>query len=216
MQTGRRLEICPTGRRWSGFGLDDGFVWEIAAEGFEAVKIFHGAAVQALGLGLIAKEEREAGGLAGLEVETFAEGVGAVLGFGDFDIAGEIAGQGQGERVIAVEHLIEAGSEDAGFERGGAKEGLLGEGDAFDGEEFLGIDGLVEVDQIVLQPGDGILLFEADDGEVGGGEAVFARVLGGAHLTLGRARAGGAGGVGAVGGQTPGGNSRHGILSHQQ
>ena len=35
--------------------------------------------------------------------------------------------------------------EEAGFEAGGAEDGLLGEGDALEGEEFLGVDGVVEV-----------------------------------------------------------------------
>ena len=100
-----------------------------------------------------------------------------------------------------VEGLVEAGGEEAGFEAGGAEEGLLGEGDAFDGEEFLGVDGPVGGDEVVPEVGDLIEVFEADDGEVGGGEAVFAGVLGGTGLALGGAGAGGVGGIGAIGGE---------------
>src|ERR1035438_7719781 len=46
----------------------------------------------------------------------------------------------------------------------------------------------------------GGLHFEADDGEGGGGESVFAGVLGGAGFAFGGAGSGGLGGVGSVGG----------------
>jgi len=41
----------------------------------------------------------------------------------------------------AVEGLVEAGGEEAGFEAGAAEDGVLGKGDAFEGEELLGVDG---------------------------------------------------------------------------
>ena len=97
--------------------------------------------------------------------------------------------------------LIEAGGEEAGFEGGGAQQGLLGEGDALDGEQLLMVDGLVDGDEVGLEVGDGVEVFEADDGEVGGGEAVFAGVLSGAGLALRGTGTGGAGGVGAIGGE---------------
>jgi hypothetical protein len=135
-------------------------------------------------------------------METFAQQVVAVLGARDFDIASEEVRVHHYHGVISgVEGLVEAGGEEAGFEAGGAEEGLLGEGDALDGEEFLGVDGLVDVQKIVLEVGDFIELFEADDGEGGGGEAVFAGVLGGAGLALWGARPGGFGGIGAIGGE---------------
>ena len=49
--------------------------------------------------------------------------------------------------------------------------------------------------------GDLIEVFEADDGEGGGSEAVFAGILRGAGLALGGAGPGGLGGVGAIGGE---------------
>ncbi len=76
----------------------------------------------------------------------------------------------------------------------------MGEGDPLDGEQFLGVDGFVDGKQVVRQMGDIVEIFEADDGERGWGEAVFA-VLGGAGLALRGARAGRTGGVGAVGGE---------------
>jgi hypothetical protein len=89
---------------------------------------------------------------------------------------------------------------DAFFEAGGAEEGLLGEGDALDGIHLLGVDGLVESDGVVTEVGDLLGVFEADDGVIGGGEAVFAGVLGGTGLAFRGARAGRFGGVGAIGG----------------
>ena len=101
----------------------------------------------------------------------------------------------------AIKRFVEAIGEHAVFEARGAEEGLLGEGDAFDGEELLGVDGLVAGDEVFAEAGDFVEVFEADDGEDGGGEAVFAGVLGGAGFAFGGAGAGGAGGVGAIGGE---------------
>ena len=52
----------------------------------------------------------------------------------------------------------------------------MGEGDALEGEQFLVVDGLEDGDEVGLEVSDGVEVFEADDGEVGGSEAVFARV----------------------------------------
>jgi len=78
---------------------------------------------------------------------------------------------------VGVEGLVEAGGEEAGFEAGGAEDGLLGEGHAFEGEEFLGVDGVIGCDEVFAEVGDLIEVFEADYGEVVR-EAVFAGVLG--------------------------------------
>ena len=57
-------------------------------------------------------------------------------------------------------------------------------------------------------------VFEADDGEGGGGEAVFAGILGRAGLAFRGAGAGGLGGVGAIGGELFRGNGvRHGNIT---
>ena len=76
-----------------------------------------------------------------------------------------------------VEGLVEAGGEEAGLEARGTEDGLLGEGEALDGEEFLGVDGLVDGDEVGSEMGDLLEVFEADDGEGRGSEAVFAAIL---------------------------------------
>jgi hypothetical protein len=96
---------------------------------------------------------------------------------------------------------FEAGGEETAFEARGAEESLLSEGDALDGEEFLGVDGLEDGQEVVLEVGDLLEVFEADDGEGRGGEAVFAGILGGAGLALRGAGAGGLSGIGAIGGE---------------
>ncbi|HUI53384.1 MAG TPA: hypothetical protein VLY04_00340 [Bryobacteraceae bacterium] len=144
-------------------------------------------------------------------MKTFGEEVVAVLGAGDLDVADEVLLHEEVGPAVARHDGIEAGGEEAGFESGGAEEGLLGESDALDGEEFLGVDGLVGGDEVGLEVGDGLEVFEADDGEVGGPEAVLAGVEGGAGLAFGSAGAGGAGGVGAVGGELLVGNGGVGM-----
>jgi hypothetical protein len=159
------------------------------------------------GLGLIAQEEGKAVGLAGHAVEAVAEQEVAVLGAGDFDIA--VAGYGGVHEADgfagAVEGHVEAGGEETGFEASAAEDGVLGEGDAFEGEEFLGVDRLVEGDEVVAEAGDFLKILEADDGEGRAGELMFAGILGGASFALGGAGPGGAGGVGAIGGEALGG-----------
>jgi hypothetical protein len=68
-------------------------------------------------------------------------------------------------------------------------------------EGFLGVDGLVDGQEVSSETGDGVEVFEADDGELGSPEAVFAGVLGGAGLAFGGAGSGGSGGVGTIGGK---------------
>jgi hypothetical protein len=130
-------------------------------------------------------------------VKTFGEPAVEVLVEDDFGIARVLAGD---------EALIEASGEETGLKCGGTKKCLLGEGDVFDDEKLLGSDGPVEGDEVGLEVGHRVEVFRADDGEVGGSEAVLAGVLGGASLALGRARAGGAGGVGTIGSETARGN----------
>jgi hypothetical protein len=148
----------------------------------------------ALGLGLIAQQEGEAVGFAGQQVV-------AILGAGDFDIA--IAGDGGVHQAdglaAAIEGGVQAGGEVAGFQAGAAEDGVLG-------EELLGVDGLVDGDEVVAEAGDFLEVFEADDGEGGPGEDVFAGVLGRVGLARRGARSGGFGGVGTIGGEAFGGN----------
>jgi len=139
----------------------------------------------AFGLGLIAQEQRPASGGFRHAVETLAEGVVAVLGAGDLEIRGEILVHQEERLPAGIQGLIEAGGKEAGLEACGAEEGLLGKGDALDGEEFLGVDGLVGGQEVGLEMGDFLKLFEADDGEGGGSEAVLPGILGGADLASG-------------------------------
>jgi hypothetical protein len=76
---------------------------------------------------------------------------------------------------------------------------LLGDGDALDGEEFLGVDGAVDGNGVIAELLNLVEVFEADNAEGGAGETVFAGVLGRAGFAFGGARAGRASGVGAVG-----------------
>ena len=145
-------------------------------------------------------------------MEPFAQSVVAVLGAGDFDIAiaDEVLAHGDDGIAAAVEGLVEAGGEEAGLEAGSADESLLSEGDALQGEEFLGVDGLVESGEVGGEMGDLIQIFEADDCKGGGGEAVRAGIAGGAGLAFRGARAGGVGGVGPIGGALLFGDGRSG------
>ena len=168
-----------------------------------------GAAVKALGLGLIAEEQGPTVGLPGGAVEALGEEEVAVLGAGDLDIAiaGELLVHGEEWLVVGdVEGLIEAVGEEAGFEAGGAADGLLGDGHALDGEQLLGVDGLVDGDEIGLEVSNFLEVLEADDAEGGGSEAMADGVAGGGGLALGGAGAGGVGGVGAIGGKRRGGD----------
>ena len=119
-----------------------------------------------------------------------------------------------------VESHVEAVREEVGLQAGGAEHRLLCEGHALDSEQFLGVDGLVEGGEVGFEMGDLLEVFEPDDGEGGGGEAVRAGIAGGAGLAFGRAgrrvettlRAGALSGVGAIGGALFFGD-RHGIGS---
>jgi len=194
-------------RRGNGFVF--GFVWgnvgEFGAKPFETVEIFDGAAVEALGLGLVAEENGPGGGVSGEAGEALGEAEVAILAAGDLERVSEDFGEelAHGES-FGVHDFIEADGEEAVFEGGAAEQGLLGEGDAFDGEEFLGVEGLVEGHGVSPEVGDDVDFFEPDDGEVFGGEGVLASVLGRAGFTFGSARSGGLCGVGAVGSVTVG------------
>ena len=72
---------------------------------------------------------------------------------------------------------------------------------ALEGELFLGVDGLIDGGEVVGEMGDFVEVLQADDGEGGGGEAVFAGVRGGAGLAFGCSGAGAFRGVGAIGGE---------------
>ena len=64
-------------------------------------------------------------------------GADHVRGHGDEDVVG-----------AAVEGFVETGGEDAGLEAIGTEDGVLGHGGAREGQHFLGVDGLVDGDEI--------------------------------------------------------------------
>jgi hypothetical protein len=136
-------------------------------------------------------------------LEAIGEGEGAVLGLSDGDvaIADEVLGHADEEAAGGIEGFVEATGEEAALEVGDAEHGLLGQGDALDGEQLLGVDGPVDGDEVGAEMGDFLEVFETDDGEVRGGEAVLAGVLGRAGLALGRAGTGGMGRIGTIGGE---------------
>ena len=173
----------------------------MGAEFPEALEFLDGAAVVAFGLGLVAEEEGPGFlGFADEVVEAGGEAVSAVLGFDLFGGELEIDVEGD-EGFFSVgmhEGAVEGEGEKAGFELGQAKDVVLGEGDAFDGEQFLGVGGLVGGDQVVAEAVDGVAVFDLDDVEVGAGEAMLAGVLGGSGLAFGGAGAGGFLSIGAV------------------
>jgi hypothetical protein len=185
------------------------------AEGLEAIEIFESAAIFALSEDLVTHEQRPGIGYfaSGHAVEALGEGVGAVLGLrdGDVAIADEVLGHADEETAGGVEGFVETGGEEAALEAGDAEDGLLGEGDALDGEQLLGVDGPVDGNQVGAETGDFLEIFEADDGEVRGGKAMLAGVLGGAGLALGSASAGGMGRISAIGGELLFGNEFLGI-----
>ena len=151
-------------------GAGNGFVWyfrECTAEGSDAVEIFDGAAVEALGLDLVAEEEFP-GLRIGCEVEeAFGEGEVLFLSAAHFEIG---VAEGAVEEVDGLDlaGLVEEGGEESAFEAGGAEELLLSDGDAPDGGEFLGVRGLVEGDEVFEEFGDIVEAFEDRDGEIVG------------------------------------------------
>jgi hypothetical protein len=181
---------------------------KLVAELAEAVEVFYGAAVEALGLGLAAKEGGGDIGLAVEDIEAVGEPEGAVLGEGCLDVFADL-GSLEDVRVRWAAHsVVEAVGEEAGFEGVHAEHGVLGEGDALDGEAFLGVNGLVGGDGVGDEGGNLGGVLDADDGEGVGIEGGLAGVLGGAGFAFGGLGPGGTAGIGTVGGDALGG-SRH-------
>ena len=207
------------GRSWIFFGLDceigfvrQVFIRQLAAQGFEALEFLDCATVKAFGLSLVAEEEGPGVAVAGDTAEAFGEGVVAVLGAGDLQVADQVFGHGDDGVAGTVQGFVQAGGEEAGFQAGAAEEGVLGEGDALQGEQFLGVDGLVDVDQVGPEARDGFQVFEADDCVVRGGEAVAAGAGAGRRGRVrgprGRPCGKPAGGDGTFGGGRIGGGHR--------
>jgi len=141
------------------------------ADGLEAIEFFDGAVVGVVGMGLETEEAAPDFVVQAEEVVAErASGWGAVFrrGAGDF----------------------EAG-EDGALQTVGAEDGLLGAGDLIEDEEFLGVEGPVEGDEIFLEAGEFGGVLGRGDGIGVGVEAVAAGVLGGAGLAFLGARTGG-------------------------
>ena len=66
----------------------------------------------------------------------------------------------------------------------------MGEGDTLDGDEFLGVDRLVNVDGLGAEGFDVGEILDGDGVEESGGEAMFERILGRAFLAFGSGRSG--------------------------
>ena len=143
------------------------FLFQFRAQGAEAVEFLDGAAVVALGLGLVTEEEEPGVGLPGLAVEAFGDGEIVFLAEGDFTVAhaGHVLVHGVDGLAARAESLVETSGEETGFEAGGTDEGHLVKGDAFDGPEFLGVGGAVEGDEVVAEGDDFVEVFEMGDGE---------------------------------------------------
>jgi len=218
----RRRGRLPHWRKWVRFGgeirfgcfglrgrigfvryfLPIGFLLEFRAQGAETLEFLDGAAIVALGLGLVAQKEGKGMRLLGHTTEALGYGEIVFLAESDFAPAqaGHLLVHGVDGLAVGSEGLVEAIGEEAGFEAGGAEEGQLAEGDAFDGPELLGVGGVVEVDGVLAEADDFVEVFQMGDGIDGAGEAVFAGVLSGLSFAGGGAGAGGFLCVEAVGG----------------
>jgi hypothetical protein len=147
-------------------------------ESFEALELLHGAAEKAFGLRLIAQELRESSGLAKQAAEALGQTVAAILGLGDLDIVRHVVVEEDEGPAVGIEGLVEARGIESAFDAGTDEERLLGESGAFDGEELLGIGGLVAGDEVGAEVVDDIELFDANDREVAALEGVAAFDLG--------------------------------------
>jgi hypothetical protein len=97
--------------------------------------------VEAFGLGLITEEELPGVGADEEALKAGGEAEGAILGAGDVDIGCELLVEEIGGEAIDGDGLIQGEGMESGFEAGAAQQGLLGEDDALDGEEFLELAG---------------------------------------------------------------------------
>jgi hypothetical protein len=141
----------------------------------EPFPIFHGPAILTLGVGLITHQNTPDVRFLHHDAEAFAQGEVAVLRTGDFNIAiaRELLVHEADGAAIALEAVIEGGGEEARFETVAAQHLLLAESDAFDGPEFLGIDGAITGDSVGFEIADFGDLLKAHNGEGGAAENVF-------------------------------------------
>jgi hypothetical protein len=136
-------------------------------------------------------------------VEAFGERIVAILGAGDFNIAitNEFLGHGEDRMPGGLEGLVKARGKQAGLEARGAEERLLGQSHALDGEQFLGVDGLISGHKVGLDMGDFLEVFQPDDGERGCPKTMLAGILGRAGLAVGGAGSRRVSGISAIGGE---------------
>lgn len=190
-------------------GEAGGFVWNFVSPSSEAIEFFDGAAVKALGLGLVTEESLPDFRFVGEFAESLGDGEIAILGAGDLDVADadQFGAHGSdGTLVARVPGFVDGGGEEAGFETSGAEDLLLSESNSFDRDEFLGIHRIVKRHGIGFEAGHFVELFEPHDGEGMGAETVLDRVLRRRGFAFGSARAGGFLRVRAVGHETFFGN----------
>jgi hypothetical protein len=151
------------------FGLDAhvGSVRHLIAQGFEAIEILNGAAVLAFRLSAVAEHQADRIGLLRDAAEAFGDAVIAVLSAGDFDIAAaDHVGIHRDDGVVAsVDDVVHGAREHAGIETRAPEHHLLGEGDALDRDEFLGVHRLIAGDGVGSEPVDFGEVFETHDGE---------------------------------------------------
>ena len=193
-----------------GFGVGNGFVRRVfPALADEPLEVLHGAAVLPLDLGLITDKEGPHGGLDCHALEAFGDGVVAVLSHVDLPVGVEVGVDAEDAGAVVIEDAVGTGDEHAGFEAPAADHHELGDGDALDREDLLGGLGQVVGEGVGAEVVELAAFFEAEHGDGGGGEALFAGVEGGAGIALGGAGSGGPGGVGPVGSELFFGKSLH-------
>jgi hypothetical protein len=69
--------------------------------------------------------------------------------------------------------FFEGAGDEPGFETVAPEQGMLGQGYALDGEEFLRVDGLINGDEVGAELGDLVDILDADGGESFGLKAIF-------------------------------------------
>jgi hypothetical protein len=141
-----------------------GSFWQLPPQLLQPLEFLHCAPVQALRLGLVAEEQWNAVALTGQAEQAIGQHVVAVLGQGDFDAVGDVLMERKSGRTVG--HSLRQAAEQAGFEARGAQHGLLAEGHLLEGEQFLGMDGVVDGNEVVAEADDFVDVFEPDDSEV--------------------------------------------------
>jgi hypothetical protein len=112
------------------------------------------------------------------------------LGKVDFAIGVELGVEVEDAGAVVIQDTVDAGDEHAGFEAPAADHHELADGNALDGENLLGGLGLIIGESVGAEVVELAVLLEAEHGNGGGREAVFAGVEGGAGLAFGGAGSG--------------------------